>query len=308
MADCVIVQPIHEAGIDLLRQAGLSVFVSPKPELSEMGAELRDAMAAITRNAGFPAVAFALAPRLLVIGSHGTGTDAIDRAAADQAGVKIVNTPGANARAVAEHTMALILACAKSIQDADLSVRRGDTGFRDRRRTVELQGKTLGLVGYGRIARLVGQLGKAFGMQIQVFSRHAGELKIAADGFRPAPTLESLCQTADIVSLHAIPSAHTVFDRRHFRLLRRNTIFVNTARGSLVDEAALVQMLREGRLAMAALDVVRDEPIAPENPLTDCPNLLLTPHIGGLSDEAMKRTAVKVAQKVLEALAAKNCL
>ena len=308
MADCVIVQPIHESGTALLQQAGLSVFVSPEPELSAMRAELRDAKAAITRNAGFPAAAFALAPQLAVIGSHGTGTDAIDRAAAKQAGIEIVNTPGTNAQAVAEHTIALILACAKSIRDADLSVRRGDTGFRDRRHTIELRGRTLGLVGYGRIARLVGRLGEAFGMDIAVFSRHVDDRTITADGFCPVSTLETLCQTADIVSLHAIPSGQAVFDRRHLRLLRPGAIFVNTARGALVDETALVQMLRQGRLGMAALDVVRNEPVAPDSPFIDCPNLLLTPHIGGLSEEAMKRTAIKVAQKVLDVLAAKNRL
>ena len=267
-----------------------------------MRPHLADAKAVITRNRGFSAEAISLAPNLIVIGSHGTGIDSIDTDAARGAGIEVVNTPGANAQAVAEHTLALMLACAKSLPAADAAVRHGEHDFRSHHRTAELGGKVLGLVGYGRIARRVASICAALGMEVCAYTTHASPERLARDGVRRIDDLDDLCRRTDVVSLHGLPAGGQLFDERRIALLKPGCIFVNTARGSLVDEDALAAALLDGTIAAAALDVFDIEPLPLDSRLLDCPNLVLTPHIGGLASEAMERTAVMVAQRVLEIL------
>lgn len=301
MIDCVVVQPIAQAGLDLLKTAGIASYLAPAPDLDVMRPALRTARAVITRNHGFSALEIAAAPRLRVIVSHGTGTDSIDRAAAAGRHIVVASTPGANARSVAEHCVGLILACARSIPAADRATRDGDFDFRLRQETVELAGGMLGLVGYGRIARLVGQLAHAFGMRVAAFSNHAGAAALAADGVEPVGDLDELCRAADVLSLHGVPARETLIDARRIALMKQGAIVVNTARGVLLDEVALVSALSEGRLRAAALDVFRSEP-PNEAAFRHCPNLILTPHMGGSTREALARTAIEAARKVIENL------
>ncbi|MFI5013460.1 MAG: hydroxyacid dehydrogenase [Hyphomicrobiales bacterium] len=302
MTDCVIVQPIHEAGLRLLCDAGLSYRVAENAGLATLEPHLADARAVITRNAGFSAEAIAASPKLRVIGSHGTGVDAIDLAAAQARGIVVVNTPGANAQSVAELAFALIFACAKRIPAADQAVRQGDFAFRYWSTTSELHGKVLGLVGFGRVARRMAALGRAFGMEVVAWSQHASAAEIEREGARPMATLNELCANADILSLHTLPKGTLLFDVATFARLKPSAILVNTARGALVDEAALVAALRSGQLAAAGLDVFDAEPPDARSPLFDAPNLVMTPHIGGSTQEALERTACEVAQDVISVL------
>jgi D-3-phosphoglycerate dehydrogenase / 2-oxoglutarate reductase len=303
MTDCLVVQPIAEAGLRVLDAAGLSTYLAPLPDLALMRPHLATARAVITRNHGFSAAEIAAAPRLQVIVSHGTGTDSIDKAAAARRGIVVASTPGTNARSVAEHCLGLMLACARALPAADRATRAGDFDFRLRQETVELAGKTLGLVGYGRIARLVGTLARALGMRVCVFSKHAGAEDIAADGFEPVARLDALCRSADVLSLHGVPADECLIDARRIALMKPEAILVNTARGALLDEAALVEALETGRLRAAALDVFRSEPPT-DRRLLRSPNLILTPHMGGSAKEALARTAVEAARKVVEILKA----
>jgi D-3-phosphoglycerate dehydrogenase len=292
-------QPIAEAGLRVLRGAGLSVHVAAGSSLAVLRPHLANARAVITRNAGFSAEAMDAAPRLRVIGSHGTGVDAIDRKAAWARNIAVVNTPGANAQAVAELAFALILACAKSLTAADRATHAGDFDFRYRQTTFELSGRTLGLIGFGRIARRVASFGQAFGMRLTAFSRHASEAEMVNANVTPAVSLDALCASADVVSLHTMPTGEALFDAARLARLKPGALLVNTARGALIDESALAQALRSGRLAGAGLDVYAVEPPAPDSPLLSAPNLVLTPHIGGSAREALDRTAVEVARRVL---------
>jgi D-3-phosphoglycerate dehydrogenase / 2-oxoglutarate reductase len=301
--DCLILQPIAEIGIRRLRAAGLSVHVAARPELAMLAPQLAVARAVITRNAGFSAAWMAAAPRLQVIGSHGTGLDAIDLPAARARGIAVVNTPGANAQSVAELTFALMLACTTSLLAADRAVRAHDFGWRLGGHTVELSGRRLGLLGFGAIARRVARIGLAFGMQVAALSRHAGPAELADHGVVAAPDLAALLAESDVVSLHAAPSGAPPIDAAAIARMKPGAILINTARGSLVDEAALAAALVEGRIAAAGLDVFSPEPPRPDNPLFGAPNLVLSPHIGGAAREAMDRTALAVADAVLAALA-----
>lgn len=302
MTDCVIVQPIADAGVRILREAGLEVHLAERPAFEALRPYLREARAVITRNAGFPASAIAAAPNLLVIGSHGTGVDSIDVAFAQRRGVQVVNTPGANARSVAELTFALILACARSIPAADQAVRSDDRDFRFKDTAFELCGRTLGLVGFGRIARLVARMARGFDMTVVAWSQHSGAGEMEAHGVELVADIDQLCARADVVSLHALPVPSALFDRGRIARMKRGAVLVNTARGSLVDEAALAEALHEGRLAAAGLDVFLREPLPLDSPLLGAPNILLTPHIGGATREALERTAREIAEEVLRVL------
>lgn len=306
MTDCVIVQPIAEAGIALLREAGLTVHVAKRPELACMREHLVDARAVITRNAGFSAEAIVAAPNLVVIGSHGTGIDSIDLPAAKARGIAVINTPGVNARAVAEHALAMMLACAKALPLADAATRTGDWGFRERTKIIELNGRCLGLVGYGRVARQFGRLAIALGMEVCAVSRHAKPDVLREDGIRPMADLDALCRAADVVSLHGLPDGGIRIGVAELAAMRPGSILINTARGALVDEGALLVALDRGHLSMAALDVFEREPLSPDSPLIDNSRVILTPHMGGLADTAMRRTAEEVASKVLAVLAKKG--
>ena len=302
--DCLVVQPIAAAGIECLRRAGLVVHVAARPDLDTLRPHLATARAVVTRNAGLSAAAIAVAPHLQVIGSHGTGLDAIDLAAARARGIAVVNTPGANAQSVAELTLALMLACATGLVAADRAVRDQDFAWRLGGRSFELAGRRLGLVGFGAIARRVAAIARAIGMEVEALSRHAEAGALAALGVAKSGSLEALLESCDVVSLHGVPAAGApLLDAAAFARMKPGAVLINTARGALVDEAALAAALVEGRLAAAGLDVFAPEPPRPGNPLFTAPNLVLSPHVGGAAREAMERTALAVAEAVLRVLA-----
>lgn len=302
MTDCVVVQPISRPGVDMLRRAGLSVFEAPSTALDVLRPHLATARAAITRNEGLTADAIDAAPMLELIAAHGTGTDRIDIAAARARGIRIVSTPGANARAVAEHALMLILACAKCLSEADAAIRRGDWVQRDRLVPAEIEGRTLGLVGWGHVSRLLTKMARGLGLRVLCHSRHASAADLAANGAEYVRDLVELLTSADILSLHGRPDSAPVLGAAELGRLRPHAIVVNTARGALIEEVALADALRAGRLAAAGLDVFEQEPLPPSSALLDCPNLILTPHIAGVTAEARARTSLAVARKVIEGL------
>jgi len=302
MTDCVVVQPIAGVGLDLLRAAGLSLHVASDRSLGALAPHLAAARAVVTRDAGFSAEAIGLSPCLKVIGVHGTGTNAVAKDVARDRGIAVVNTPGANAQSVAELTLALMLACTKRLVEADAAVRAGDFAFRYRQRSHELQGRTLGLVGFGHVSRRVARLALAFDMTVLCWSRSAGPGDMAEHGMRQVSDLDALCAASDIVSLHGIPGPTPLFDAARLARLKPGAIVVNTGRGGLLDEAALIEGLAAGRIGAAGLDVFQHEPLPADSPLVGAPNLVLTPHLGGATQEALERTAMEVARKVIAAL------
>ncbi|QBY01343.1 hydroxyacid dehydrogenase [Rhodophyticola sp. CCM32] len=302
MTDCVVVQPIAACGVVALRKAGLDVHVAPAPDLDQMRVSLAHARAVITRNWGFPAEAIAAAPKLEVIAVHGTGTDRVDHAMAEARGIALCNTPGTNAQSVAEHALGLILSCARAIPASDQAVRSDDFDFRDRHHPVELSGRTLGLVGYGHVAQRLAGMARALGMQVLVLSVHADAAALTQAGCIPVGTVEQICATADVVSLHGVPGRSPRFDATLIGQMKAGAILINTARGALIDDTALVAALRSGHLRAAGLDVFQPEPPDTDSPLLTCPNLYLTPHMGGATVEAMDRTGLAVAQIVIDRL------
>lgn len=302
--DCLIVQPIARSAVWLLEEAGLAVHIAASTAFADLEPYLATAKAVITRNHGLSVEEIAAAPELRIVGVHGTGTDKVHKPSLAARDIPLANTPGANAQSVAELAIGLMLACTRSLVVADQASRSGNNLFRQQHKTFELSGRRLGLIGYGHIAKLVAGIAKAFGMEVATVSRFTPAKEVEAQGIALMPDIDSLCAWADIVSLHGIPEATPVIDARRLALIGPNGFLINTARGALIDEDALAAALKDGTIAGAGLDVLTVEPIAPGNPLLTCPNLVLTPHIGGSTEEALEKTGLQVAGKVLAHLRA----
>jgi D-3-phosphoglycerate dehydrogenase len=237
------------------------------------------------------------APDLRYVLRIGTGTDNIDVAAAHDRGVVVESLPGLNAPAVAEYAFALLLAAAKRIPEADRSLRAGEwTRFYGR----HLGGRTLGLVGFGEIARAMVPKARGFGMNVIAHRRSAdGD----TDGV-PIVPLDELLATSDFVSLHVplTEGTRNLIGAREFDLMRPGMVLVNTARGAVVDEHALYDALLGGRVGAAALDVFSVEPPV-GNPLLDLPTVIVSPHNGGYSDLVTEQTARSAAARIVAGLA-----
>lgn len=243
----------------------------------------------------------ASAPRLRVIGRAGVGVDNIDLEAARRRNVMVVTAPEATTNAVAEHTVALILALARRLPEADAAVRRGEWPKAEVA-GVELRGKVLGLIGFGRIARAVAALTRGFGMRVLAHDPLVADGVFQNEGVEPAP-LGSVLEGADFVSLHVPLTSETrhLIDRRALGRMKSEAYLVSTARGGLIDEGALLEALDAGTLAGAALDVFESEP--PGAPaLVRHPRLVATPHIGAQTVEAQTQVSVDIVQEVLGAL------
>jgi D-3-phosphoglycerate dehydrogenase len=250
----------------------------------------------IRAHARFTDGVLAACPRLRLISIWGTGTDNVDLAACRARGVAVTNTPGVNAHAVAEHTLALVLAVTRRIPAMDREVRAGEW---PRGLLVQLEGRTLGLVGLGAIGSRVAGLARAFGARLLATTHGPDNGRAAALGARHVP-IETLLHESDIVSLHLRLSEETrgYLGRERLGLMKPTAFLVNTARGGLVDKAALVDALRENRIAGAALDVFHEEPIPAGDPLLGAPNVVLTPHNAGMTREVIDGGLLRAVENV----------
>ncbi|MFN6999847.1 MAG: hydroxyacid dehydrogenase [Elioraea tepidiphila] len=238
------------------------------------------------------------APRLRVIGRLGVGLDNIDITACAERGVRVIPATGANADAVAEYVIAAVLILLRGAYGATARIAAGEwprTALTGR----EAQARLLGLVGFGDIARRIVPRAKALGMRIAACDPLVNDHEIRRNGAEPMP-LDRLVAEADAVSLH-VPLTDTtrkLIDTQRIAAMRRDAVLINTARGGIVDEDALIAALKEGRLGGAALDVFESEP--PEEPrrFADVPNLLLTPHIAGVTQESNRRVSLMIAERV----------
>ncbi|GAA4334414.1 hydroxyacid dehydrogenase [Variovorax defluvii] len=308
MATCVIAQPIHPVGAEILQTAGIKVIQAPGPGLDALQAVIPAADAVIVRDR-LPAKLIDASPRLCVIANHGTGTDKIDVAHASARGIPVVFTPTANVRAVAEHAMMLMLATAHQAALADAATRQGDWNFKYEQPMRSLYGKVLGIVGLGRTGRLLCEMvAGALNMQVIVWSPSLPEGEALPPNARRVSTLKELLQASDVVSLHRPLRAdtHHMLDRVTLGAIKRGAIVINTSRGALIDEVALAEALRSGQLFGAGLDVFEQEPLPPGSVLCDVPNVVLSPHVAGSSQEALNATATQCAQQIIDVLAGRR--
>lgn len=299
----LVAERIAESGIERLR-AVADVDVAIGLDRGELLARLPEYDALVVRSATrVDAEALAAGTRLRVVGRAGTGVDNVDVGAATERGILVLNAPQANTLSAAEHALALMLALARRIPQAHGALVDG-RWERSRFSGTELADKTLAILGFGRIGQLVCQRARAFGMRVVAYDPFVAPDRFRERGAEHATTLEEAVAQADWISLHlpATPETRGVIGDRLLGHVRRGARIVNAARGDLVDEAALLRALEDGRLAGAALDVFREEPCT-ESPLFGRDDVVVTPHLGASTAEAQDRAGTVVADEVARALA-----
>lgn len=281
---------------DLLRSRGHET----RYRSGDLVADLAGVEGALVGHDPLTAEVLASADRLRAVVRTGVGYDAIDVEAAARAGITVSNLPGINANAVAEYTMGLLLASARRLVESATGVASGGWPREDGR---ELRGSTLGLVGYGAAARAVVPLARAFGMSVLCTTA-------VAEAERTDPEvrfveLPELLASADHVSVHTALTSRTrgILDAAAFALMKPGAVLVNTARGAIVDEDALVDAVREGRIAGAALDVVAEEPLPAVSPLRGVPGIVVHSHLAGQTAQARRAAGFEGARELLDALA-----
>jgi len=301
----LIAEPIHKDGINILRKYGEVMELPPMSTIENLKKAITDVDAVISR--GFIKITrdvLLAAKKLKVIGVHGVGIDHIDLTTARELGIKVINTPTALTNTVAEFTIGMILSLLRRIPQADGCVRRGEwhRKFSDLI-GYDLAGKTVGIVGLGRIGSAVARRLKAFNVKLiyyDIVRKNELERELNIE-FR---SFDDLLRESDIICIHVPLTQETyhMFSNREFELMRDGVFIVNMARGAVIDEKALIKYLKRGKIGGAALDVFEIEPLPSNSPLLQFENIILTPHIGASSREALRRMAIEVAVKVLREL------
>jgi phosphoglycerate dehydrogenase-like enzyme len=275
-------------------RAQLDYFDTLPSGEEELADRLRHADAALNIRAStkFTARVFQACPKLRMLSIWGTGTDHVDLTEAARLGVTVTNTPGVSAVSIAEHAIALLFAVARRIPEMDRSTRAGTWA---RGSFTELRGKTCGVIGHGAIGREFARIASGIGMKTLLWTMHPERYPGIA-----FTDLSEIYTTADVISVHLrlSPEASNFIGAEQFAMLKPNVILINTARGAIVDERALVSALENHRIAGAGLDVFTSEPIAPDHPLKDLGNVVLTPHCAGATPEAREAGLAMAAENI----------
>lgn len=306
----IVTEPINKVGISLLGSRNVNIIqMPPGSNEGDLLKIVSKADGLITRGSILVTKEMmAASPQLKAIGVHGMGYDHVDIDAARELGKVVFNTPDALTVSVAEMTLALILSLTRRIVAADKAVRAGDWNRKYGNLIgVDLAGRTVGLIGLGRIGTAVARRLKAFDVRIIYYSRTRRRELESFIGVEWAE-LDDLLARSDVISLHipGTPETHHMIGPREFGLMRQGVLIVNMARGRVIDQEALLDALMTDRVAGAALDVFEVEPLDPTHPLTAMDNVILTPHLGASSLEGMQRMAIQVAQGVLDVLDGKE--
>jgi len=295
---------LHQDGIAIL-EAHPSIEVVNRPGLSpeELKAVIKDADALVIRSATkVTQDLIEAAPRLKVVGRAGTGLDNVDIPSASKRGIVVMNTPGGNTITTAEHALSLLMALARNVPQAAQSMREGKWEKKKFQGT-ELFNKTLGVIGLGRIGTVVAE--RALGLKMRVLSYDPFITKeVAANLGAELVSLDELLARSDFITLHTPKTKDTarLLNKEAFRKMKPGVRIINCARGGLIDEKALLEALKDGKVAGAALDVFETEPPPADFPLLKLPNVICTPHLGASTEEAQANVAVAICEQVLEYL------
>ena len=266
-----------------------------------------DCDAILARTADFNQVVLEKGIKLKIVARHGAGLDNIDLDYAREKGIVITNTPGANSNSVAEHTIALMLACAKNIPYFDKITREGDWVKRDTEKTIDVSVKTLGLIGFGRISGLVAKKAAlGFDMNVLVYRTHRDTP--LPEYIQEAENMEEVLSQSDFVSFHMPlrPDTENIINKETLGLMKESAYFINMARGGNVDEDALYDILKSHKIAGAAIDVFKMEPPGADNKLFELDNLIVSPHNAAHSYDSMDRMAYNAATEIIKVLNGKK--
>ncbi len=298
-----ICDPIASEGIEILKKEDFEVVDLSELPKEELPNHVTDLDAIIIRSATKVRKEIIDAGKnLKVIGRAGVGLDNVDVEYAKSKGIKVINTPGATSISVAELTIGLLLAVMRKIAYADREMRNG-AWPKKKCKGIEMYGKTMGIIGIGRIGREVAKRAKAFGMNViyyDIYHLDESTEKELEIEFRD---LDALISEADVITLHVplVPETKHLIDRERIAKMKDGAIIINAARGGIVDEDALYDALKSGKLYGAALDVYENEPLK-ESKLFELDNIVLTPHIGAQAEEGQTRAGIEVAKKIVKVL------
>lgn len=308
----LLTERISQVGIDMIEKEAKAT-IAPSPSDKDLLPLIGDADGLLIRSTKLSNAVMEAGKKLKVVGRHGIGLDNIDLKAATNLGIMVVNTPGANTNAVAEHALWAIMHCARNFNRAEKALRQGKfsvagslpglvqkLGYT----TLELKGKTLGLVGFGRIAQRLTEFARCLQMDVQAYDPLVPEKVFQALGARRVATIAEAVSKADFVSVHVpyMPETHHLVGEQEISLMKPEAYLLNTSRGGVVDEGALYLALTEKRIAGAALDVFETEPPVPDLPILRLENILVTPHMAAMTDEALTNMAVDASQGIIDAL------
>jgi len=312
----LLTERISQVGIDMLEKEA-TVVIAPSPSDADLFPLVGDADALLIRSTNLSNAVMVAGKKLKVIGRHGIGLDNIEIPAATGLGIQVINTPGANTNAVAEHALWAMMHCAKNFNRAEQALREGKfsvagslpglvqkMGYS----TLELKGKTLGLIGFGRIARRLSELARCLQMDIKAYDPLIPDDAFKTFAVRRVRTVDEAIRESDFVSLHVphMKETHHLIGARELALMKQGAFLLNTSRGGIVDEAALFRALLEKRIAGAALDVFEKEPPPADLPFFGLENVMVTPHMAAMTDLALINMAVDVSRGILDALEGKR--
>jgi D-3-phosphoglycerate dehydrogenase len=287
----------------ILGAVGATVVPVTLGSPAELAEHVAEADGLIVPGVPVPARVIEAMPRCRGIVSASIGFDHIDLAAATARGILVANVPDFCVREVANHTLALILACARKLAPLNAAMHAGRWDRTVFPPMASIYGETLGLISFGRIARQVARRARAFDLDLLAYDPYVDPATAAEDGVELVP-LDDLLRRSDYVSVHAprTPATYHLIGARELALMKPTAMVFNTGRGGIIDEAALADALRAGQIAGAGLDVFEQEPIAPDNPLVGLPNVVLTPHAAGYSESAIatvRRSAAEEMARIL---------
>jgi D-3-phosphoglycerate dehydrogenase len=310
----LVVEHIHQAGEAMMAQKAELVFPQPQ-NLEGILAAIGDCNALVVRNTPITSQIMEAAPKLAVIGRHGVGYDTVDTKAAADLGIPVVYTPAANTESVAELAVGFILALVRKLVQANAAMQSeellSDTvtmAIMTRRKgliSTDIWGKTLGVIGVGRIGSSVSKkMIAAFNMNVLGYDPYVDAETLAGYGVRKVASIEEMIPQCDFVDVHCSGGAETrhLINEHTLALMKPTAYLINTARGTIVDEKALIAALQGKRIAGAAIDVYDPEPPRPGNPLLHMENVIVTSHLGAMTEESLYNMATMVAQGVLDVL------
>lgn len=299
----LITEPVNEKGLDFLREQGYELVMGSGPDEETLIKECHDCDGALTRNGKFTARVFDHCPKLKVVSMHGVGVDGIDVEAATERGIQICNAADSNQRSVAEYAIGLILMLAKHSVTYNNGLKTGDMSVRQLYGN-DVSGKTLGIIGMGNIGTQVARMAaNGLGMKVIGYSRRISKKQKTDFGYL-TPDMDEVISSADFLSLHLPGTASTkkMLNAERLSKMKESAFLINTGRGEVIDEAALIKMLQEKKLRGAALDVFEGNLPKPDNPLLSMDNVIVTPHTAAFTTEALERMSYQAALGIVEVL------
>lgn len=298
-----IIGAVRDSALARLQaRADVELVQVPDGDLDTVAPAVRGASGLLVRTSKLTPELLETAPALSVVSRHGVGYDNVPLDYLNARRVPLCVAASSNKIAVAEHAIHMALSLVRHAAALDEAVRKDDWGARLRTTLAELFDKHLLIVGFGRIGREVAVRARAFGMNVFVFDPYVGDDPIETAGCQRAALLEAAVTSADIVSLHLPLSAQTrgMFGKDLLARMKPDALLINTARGGIVDETALFDALNNGALAGAGLDVLEQEPPPADHPLFSCRNLILSPHVAGVTNESLERMGLEAAQNIID--------